>query len=185
MYSIAEVRPGMTIQIENIPYLVLHAQHSKQARGGGVAKTSLKNLLTGSTIPKTFQGNERIEKANVHFSKAQYLYKDESSAYFMDSNNFEQFSIPADQIKDQSAYLLEGTEIDIQNFDNKPIAIKLPPKVVLAVTETEPGVRGNTASGGSKPAILETGIRIQVPLFINQGDRIRINTETGQYAERA
>ena len=185
MYSIAELRPGMTIQIDNIPYLVLQAQHSKQARGNGVAKTSLKNLLTGSTIPKTFQGNERIESANVHFSKAQYLYKDDESAYFMDSNSFEQFSIPLEQIEDQIGYLLEGTEIDIQNFNNKPIAIKLPPKVVLTVTETEPGVRGNTASGGSKPAILETGIRIQVPLFIDQGERIRINTETCQYVERA
>ena len=184
MYSLAELKPGRTVQVEGVPYVILTAQHSKQARGSGVSKTTLRNLLTGATVPRTFQGNDRIEKANVNFSRAQYLYSDGDGCHFMDAQSYEQFSLPADQLGDQKDFLLEGGEVDIQNFDGKPIAVNLPPKINLKVKETEPGVKGDTASGGTKPALLETGLVVQVPLFVNAGDIIRVNTETKQYVER-
>lgn len=185
MYSLAELRPGMTIQIDGTPYVVLSSQHSKMGRAAGVAKTTIKNLITGSIIPKTFQGNDKIEPADVYYSKAQYLYSDKENCFFMDATTFEQFTIAKKMLGEKIPYLLEGTDVDIQNFQDRPISIKLPPKVNLAIKETEPGVRGNTAQGGSKPAILETGLKIQVPLFININDTVRINTETGEYVERA
>lgn len=184
MYSLAELKPGRTIQVDRIPYIVLTAQHSKQARGSGVAKTTIRNLLTGAVVPKTFQGNDRIEPAEVSYSRAQYLYFDDSGYHFMDSASYEQFALPHDQLSSQKDFLIEGSEVDIQNFNSKPIAVKLPPKTNLKVKEAEPGVKGDTASGGSKPAKLETGLTIQVPLFVNPGDTVRVNTETKTYVER-
>lgn len=185
MYSIGELRPGMAIQIDGVPYLVTRSQHSKQARGLGVAKTTVKNLLTGAVVPKTFQGNERLEPAEISYSRAQYLYADETGCHFMDGTTFEQFFLEKESVEEQLPYMIEGTDVDIQNFEDKPIAVKIAPKVELKVVSTTPGVRGNTAQGGSKPATMETGAVIQVPLFINEGDKIRVNTETGEYAERA
>ena len=185
MYSIASLKVGTAIKIDGEPYVVLTFHHSKQARGGGVAKTTIKNLVTGAIIPKTFQGNDKLEPAEVGFKKAQYLYSDGNEYHFMFGDNFEQFSFTKDDLGDVVNYLLDGTDVDIQVYEDKAINVQLPPKVNLKVVETEPGVRGDTASGGSKSAKLETGISIQVPLFINVGDVLRINTQTNEYVERA
>ncbi|MBU2523645.1 elongation factor P [Patescibacteria group bacterium] len=185
MYSIAALKVGTAIQIDGEPYVVLTFMHSKQARGGGVAKTTIKNLITGAVIPKTFQGSEKIEPAEVGFKKAQYLYNDDNEYHFMFGDTFEQFSFTKEELGDDIYYLLDGTDVSIQVYDDKPINVQVPPKVELKVVETEPGVRGDTASGGSKPAKLETGKTVQVPLFINIGDTLRINTQTGEYVERA
>lgn len=184
MYSIGQLRPGMAILVEDEPFLILAAQHSKQARGSGVCKTKIKNLISGSTINKTFQGSDKLEPADLAFSKAQFLYADGDGYNFMDSESFEQFSLDNETIGDQAHFLVDGMEVDIQKFEGKPIALRLPPKVELEVTQTDPGVKGDTASGGSKPATLESGYTLQVPFFINIGDKIRINTDSGEYVER-
>ena len=184
MYTLAELRPGMAILVDGTPFVVMKAQHSKQARGSAVAKTSLRNLLTGSIINQTFQGSDKIEPADINFSKAQYLYNDGSEYHFMDGATFEQFSFTDEDLGDQVYYLVDGMNVDIQNFDGRPIAVNLPPKVVLEVTETDPGVKGDTASGGSKPATTESGLVVNVPFFINIGDKIRVNTTTSEYVER-
>lgn len=185
MYSIGQLRPGMAITVDGDPYLILNAQHSKQARGSGVCKTKIKNLLSGSILNKTFQGNDKLEPADLSHSKAQFLYGDGENYNFMNSETFEQFSLDNETIGDQANFLVDGMDVDIQSFEDNPIAVILPPKVDLEVTQTDPGVKGDTASGGTKPATLETGFVIQVPLFIDIGDKIRINTESGEYVERA
>ncbi len=184
MYGINDLRTGVAINLDGQPYVVLTYHHSKQARGAGVMKTTLRNLLTGSTIQKTFQGNDKLEPAEVGFSKAQYLYKDGTDYHFMNGETYDQFTLPADTLGDQTNYLVEGTDVDIQNIDGRPVNVKLQPKVVLKVTQTDPGVKGDTAAGGSKPATLETGLVIQVPLFVDENDSVRVNTETGEYCER-
>ena len=185
MYSINDLKIGVAIQLEGEAYVVVSSQHSKMARGGGIMKTTLKNLVTGATIQRTFQGNEKIKPASVSYSRAQYLYNDGAKYYFMDNSTFEQFELDKEILGNQTDYLIEGAEVDIQNVNNNPTNVKLPPKINLKVVETEPGVRGDTASGGTKPAKLETGKVVQVPLFINKGDKVRVNTETGEYTERA
>jgi elongation factor P len=184
MYGITDLKVGTAINLDGQSFIITSSHHSKQARGSGVMKTSLKNLVTGATIQKTFQGSDKIEPANTGFSRAQYLYNDGDSYFFMDSTTYEQFQLPKDNLGDQTPYLIEGTDVDIQNIDDNPINVRLKPKMDLEVKHTDPGVRGDTASGGSKPATLETGLVVQVPLFVNIGDKLRINTETGEYCER-
>lgn len=184
MYSLAELRPGMAVLVNGTPHLVLKAQHSKQARGAGVAKTSMRNLLTGAVLPMTFQGSDKLEPADIRYSKAQFLYNDSGEYFFMDGDSYEQFSFTEDDLGDQKYFLVDGMNVDIQNFDGRPISIKLPPKVVLTVTQTDPGVKGDTASGGSKPATTETGLVVNVPFFMEIGDKIRVNTESQEYVER-
>lgn len=184
MLSLAQIKPGVTLKIDGTPYIVLQSVFSKQARGSGTNNTKLKNILTGATIQKTFQGNDQAEPAEITFSRAQYLYNDGSEYHFMDGTTFEQFTFTAEDLGPATGYLIEGNDVDIQNYEGKPISVRLKPKVELKVTETDPGVKGDTASGGKKPATLETGIVIQVPLFISVGDTLRVNTETGDYVER-
>ncbi|OIP82070.1 elongation factor P [Candidatus Peregrinibacteria bacterium CG22_combo_CG10-13_8_21_14_all_44_10] len=185
MLSIAQLKPGVTIKMDGHPYVVLQATFSKQARGGGTNNTKLKNLISGSIIQKTFQGSDQLEQAEVGYSRAQYLYSTGGEYHFMDSNTFEQFAFTEDDLGDAVNYLLDGTDVDIQRYEDKPIGVRLPPKVDLKVIQADPGVKGDTASGGRKPAKLETGLTVQVPLFISEGDKIRVNTETGEYVERA
>lgn len=185
MYSIAQLKIGTAIQVNGEPFIVTKSQFSKQARGSGVMKTTVKNLLSGKSLPMTFQGNDKIEPAEITYSKAQFLYAQGDEYFFMDGSTYEQFTFSPDDLGDQVGYLLEGSEIDIQNFNNKPINIQLPPKINLKVTEAQPSVKGDTAQGKvTKPITLETGITINAPIFINVGDTIRINTETGEYCER-
>jgi elongation factor P len=185
MLSITDLKVGTSITLDGQPYIVTAYQQSKQARGGSVVNTKLKNLITGKSLPKTFQGNDKIEAADIGFTRAQYLYNDGSDYHFMDGESYEQFSLSKEELGDTTQYLVDGTDVDIQNYDGKPIGVKLPVKMVLEVTETIPGVKGNTADGGSKPATLETGLVVNVPLFIKEGEKIRVNTDTGEYVERA
>ena len=184
MYSIGELRPGMAVIIDNDPYVILSAQHSKQARAGGVCRTKIKNLKSGAVIPKTFQGSDKLKPANVKHKKAQYLYSDPESFHFMTDDDFEQHELNHETVDEAKNYLVDGMKVDLLTFDSLPIAVKLPPKVDLDVTQTDPGVKGDTASGGSKPATLETGLVVSVPLFIKEGEKIRVNTESGLYVER-
>ncbi|MBT3865004.1 elongation factor P [Candidatus Peregrinibacteria bacterium] len=184
MYGITDLKIGTAVNIDGQAFIVTASQHSKQARGAGVMKTKMKNLITGAVVQKTFQGNDKLEPAEVRYSKAQYLYNDTANYFFMDQESFEQFELPVDNLGDQTNFLVEGETVDIQNVNGTPANVNLPPKVSLKVTQVDPGVKGDTASGGSKPATLETGLVIQVPLFINEGDNIRVNTESKEYCER-
>ena len=145
----------------------------------------LKNLKTGQVIPRTFQGAEKIQPADISMKKAQFLYSDDDGFHFMDAESFEQFSLSKEVVGSQGAFLTDGDEYDLQYFGDAPIAVQLPTKMVFEVTETPPGVKGDTATGGTKQAALSCGVTVQVPLFIATGERIRIHTETLEYVERA
>jgi elongation factor P len=142
-------------------------------------------MLSGNVMEQTFQGNDKAEEADVENKGANYLYKDETFAYFMDNADFEQFSLPLDQLGEQDKFLKEDTLVDVLYFQNQPMSIKLPIKMTFKVTSAPPGVRGNSAGNVMKTIELETGATLQAPMFINEGDTIRINTESGEYVERA
>ena len=184
MLSIGELRPGQYVLVDTEPFVILDAVHSKQARAGAVCRTKIRNLKTGVVVNKTFQGNDKLKRADIRYQKCQYLYSDPDGFNFMNLDSFEQFNLHSDLIGEQKNFLKEDLEVDAMLFENSPIGIKLPPKVVLEVVQTDPGVKGDTVSGGSKPATLETGFVVSVPLFIKEGEKIRINTENKTYVER-
>lgn len=184
MLSINDLKVGTKINFEGAPYVVISSQHSKLGRGGGIQRTKLRNLISGTILEKTFAGAEKLEEAELETKKAQYLYHDEAGYNFMDSATFEQFSLTKNQLGQVANFLKEGGEVDIIYFDNQPININLPIKMTFEVTYTEPGFKGNTASTVNKPATIETGAQVNVPLFIKDGDKIVIDTRTGQYVSR-
>lgn len=184
MLTINEIKAGTQIIVNNEPFAILNVQHSKMGRAGAVLRTKMKNLKTGNILNKTFQGAEKIEEAEIEERKGQYLYNDNSNFFFMDNENYEQFEIPREVIGEQANFLKEEIEIGIIYFNGNPINIKLPIKMNFKVVEAPPAVKGNTADGGTKQVTLENGIKINTPLFIKEGDEVRINTETGEYTER-
>lgn len=178
-------RIGTFIKINNEPHIVIESQHSKSARSKACVRTKLKNLITNSTIEKTFNASDKIESADMGRSKASFLYSDGSEAHFMESNSYEQLALPLDAIGEQINFLKEGEEVSVMLYEERPISIILPTKVELKIIETEPAARGDTAQGSvTKKAKLETGAVINVPIFVEQDEMIRVNTETGEYAER-
>lgn len=185
MLSLTEIKVGSLITINGEPYVVVKSEHHKVARGGATLKTKLKNLITGNMVERTYQGNDRAEEADVEKRKSNYLYKDESFAYFMDNESYEQFSLPMDQLGGKEKFMKDGIDVMVMYFDGKPMSVELPIKVELAVTSAPPGVRGNSAGNVMKTAELETGAMISVPMFVESGDVIRINTESEEYVERA
>lgn len=185
MLGISEIKTGKNIILNDAPFVVLYHEHSKTGRAGSVLRTRLKNLATGAVLEKTFQGAENITEADITKSKAQYIYKEGENYFFMDNESYEQFYLPKNVLENTTDYLKEGTEIVMLNFNGTAINIELPIKMSLEVIETPPGIRGNTVSTGGKVATLETGLKVSVPLFINQGDKIIVNTEKGEYVSRA
>lgn len=185
MLSINDLKLGTKIVFNNDPHEVVLAEHSKLGRGGGFVRAKLKNLRTGGVIDYTFKGNESITPADLEKKTVQFLYKDEQSYYFMDQSTFAQFSLTFDQVGESGTFIKEGTEVEILSFNDEPIAVNIPIKVTLSVTYTEPGLKGDTISSPSKPAELETGAKIFVPLFIKTGDKIIVDTRNGNYLERA
>lgn len=185
MLNLSEIKAGKNILWEDQPYLVLTHEHSKTGRAGAVLRTKLKNLLTGGVIEKTFQGSEKVDEADMSKSKAQYLYPQQDSYVFMDMTNYDQFTLSKDVIGDAYLYMLEGIEVSILNFNETPVNMELPIKVTLTVTEAPPGIKGDTAGTGGKVVTMETGLKISAPLFINEGDKLIINTEKGEYVSRA
>jgi elongation factor P len=185
MLNLSDIKTGKTMTLNNEPYLVIFHQHSKTGRAGAVLRTKLRNLKTGAVMEKTFQGSDKIEEAEITKSKAQYLYKEGENYFFMDNTTYEQFSLLKSVLGYFTNYLLEGTEVTVLVYGTTPINIELPVKMDFRVTEAPPAIRGNTADGGTKQVTLETGIKVNTPLFIKQGDIIRINTDTGEYSERA
>lgn len=184
MLNLNEVKVGTKIELMGEPFLVTYREHSKIGRGGAVLRTKLKNLKTGNVISHTFQGSETVKETELVQNKAQYLYNEGSVYHFMDEANYEQFPISKEQLGDAVNFLKEGTTVNVLIFKGNPINIDLPIKVELKVVEAPPGQKGNTADGGSKQVKLETGYSLSVPLFIQEGDVLRINTEEGKYVER-
>lgn len=184
MLTIGQIKRGQAIVHQSEPYIVTDAAHSKKGRAGAVLRTKLKNLRTNNVLEVTWQGNDKVEEADLDYQTCQFLYQDELGAYFMDQN-FEQFNLDKSLIEASLPYLKEGQNIDIAFWEHKPITIKLPPKVDLRVTEAAPAVRGDTATSANKTVKLETGLEVLTPMFVKEGDMVRINTETGQYVERA
>ena len=184
MYSVADLRAGQAIEIEGKPFLVLSAKFSRKSQGRANCRTKIKNLKTGAVIQKTFSGSEQVPEADVGFKHVQFLYENNNIYTFMDLTSYDQFELAAELVGDAKQYLKDGMELDVLTFDEQPIAVKLPVTVDLEVKETTPGLRGDTAQGGTKPATLETGFKVQVPLFVNEGDKVKVNTERGEYVER-
>lgn len=185
MLNINDVKTGKNIVHEKAPYSVLFHEQSKTGRGGSVLRTKLKNLITGAVLDKTFQGAEQLEEADIRKSKAQFLYKEGAEYAFMDNESYEQFILSKEVLGSATDYLVEGTEIIILNFNDSPINIEIPAKVTLKVVEAPPGTKGNSVSTGGKVVVLETGLHVSTPLFVNEGDSIFVNTEKGTYSGRA
>ena len=183
-YSTAQFRKGLKIEISGEPFLIVDFQHVKPGKGGAFVRTKIKSLISGNVLDKTFRSGEKVDVPNLEEKKMSYLYRDESGFYFMDIQTYDQMMLSEDQIGDAIGYLKENIELDLLFHNGVPIGIDLPMFLELVVSETDPGLNGNTASGGSKPAKLETGITVQVPLFINEGDVVKVDTRTGEYMER-
>jgi len=179
-----DLRRGMMIKFEKELYTVLSFQHVKPGKGGAFVRAKLRNIKKNIIIDRTFRSAEKIEDIYIEKRKMQYLYSDGKASVFMDMKSFEQFHIPDDLIEEERGFIKEGEEVDVNIYENEIISIELPTFVDLRVTKTEPGVKGDTATTAFKPAVLETGAKIQVPLFINENDIVKIDTRTGTYTER-
>ncbi|MFC7394246.1 elongation factor P [Scopulibacillus cellulosilyticus] len=185
MISVNDFRTGLTIEVDGGIWSVIEFQHVKPGKGAAFVRSKLRNLRTGAIQEKTFRAGEKVSKAHIENRKMQYLYANGSAHAFMDLESYEQIELNSDQIKDELQFLKENMEVNIQTYEGETIGIELPNTVELEVTETEPGIKGDTASGGSKPATLETGYVVNVPFFINVGDKLVIDTRSGDYVSRA
>jgi len=182
--SLTDIKIGRIVKINNAPCLVVWSQFNRKQQRKPVMRSKLKNLITGGTIEKNFLSGESFEFAEIENKRCQYLYKDAENGYFMDNQTYDQFTLPYDQIEGALHYIKDDTEVYVTFYENKPISIQPPIKVELTVIETTPGVRGDTATGGTKIAKMETGANVDVPLFIQEGEKVVINTETGEYVGR-
>ncbi len=178
------LRKGLTIDLDNQLMRVLDYQHVKQGRGSAFVRLSLRNLRTGSTTERTFQAGTKFNVARLERQTIQFLYREGDDYYFMDTETYEQFSLPKEVLGDTVNYLKENDTIDLLTYQGKPIDVEAPVTATLRIERTDPGLRGDTATGGTKPATLETGLTVNVPLFLNEGDQIKVDTRTGQYLER-
>ena len=185
MISVNDFRTGLTIVVDGQLYRVLDFQHVKPGKGAAFVRSKLRNLRNGSVNEKTFRAGEKVEKAMIENRKMQYLYAQGDEHVFMDLESYEQIELASVQIEEELKYLLENMEVHIQSYQGEMLGIELPNTVVLTVAETEPGIKGDTASGGSKPAKMETGLMVNVPFFVNEGDKLIINTTDGSYVSRA
>lgn len=185
MYDTSEIRKGLKIEIDGEVYAIVNFLHVKPGKGGAFIRTKLKSLSRGSVIEKTFRSGEKLGKPDLQEKKMQFLYGSGEQYYFMDSENFEQTFLTQEQLGSGIDFLKEDTTINVLFHNNNPIAVEFPTFVELTISSTEPGERGDTVSGGTKSATLETGSIVQVPLFLNKGDAVKIDTRTGEYVERA
>ncbi len=185
MLSITNLKTGIIIDIDGIPFEIIKSQHAQLGRGGAILRATLKNLITGANIEKTFKGDTKIARANISKSKAQFLYKEGANYVFMDSSTFEQYHLNQQIIGNGANFLIEGSTADVQYFNQQPINIELPIKMKFKVTQADPAVRGDSVSTPTKNAVIETGLKLKVPLFIKVDDIILIDTRSGTYIERA
>jgi elongation factor P len=180
----SDFKNGLRIEISGDPYTILFFQHVKPGKGGAFVRTKIKNLRNGKIVEKTFRAGEKIRAADVEDRTMQYLYHDGESYVFMDSESYDQLPFSVEQLGDSVKYLQENLEVDVLFWQSKPINIELPAFIVAAVAQCDPGMKGDTAQGATKPATLETGAVVQVPLFIKEGEKLRVDTRSGEYVER-
>jgi elongation factor P len=185
MISSNDFRPGVVVTLDGELYAIVASQHVKRGRGSAYVRARVRNLKTGAITERTFNAGERVPHAFLERRDMQYLYHQDKEYVMMDQQTFEQVGLNADLLGDATQFLKDNTVVTVVYYEDRPIAVELPNAVELAVVETAPGIRGDTASGGSKPARLETGATVQVPLFVQEGDIIRVDTRTGEYLERA
>ncbi len=184
MYQPTDLKKGAVIQIDGQPYRVVEYAQKVMGRGGSIVNVKVKNLVTGAVLPKTYKGQDKIERAEVTNQTAQYLYCDGTDLFFMNPTTFEQFQLPVEEAEDVPKYILEGAEVQLQFFDGRVINVELPTTVSLTVTYAESVVKGDTTSSVQKDAKLETGITVKVPAFIKTDDNLKIDTRDGSYVER-
>ena len=186
MISTNQFRNGNHIDVDGTVYKILEFQHVKPGKGGAFVRTKLRRASDGAVIDRTFRAGEKFRPVRTEMRRMQFLYQDGEDAHFMDAESYEQLTIPVNALRDALRWVKESDEVEVLYVDDQPADVQLPSAIDLAVAETEPGVRGDTASGGgTKPAVLETGTRISVPLFIDVGDRVRVDTRSGEYVSRA
>jgi elongation factor P len=185
MLQMTDLKTGVTITLEGAPYEVVKYQHSKMGRGGAVMRTTLKNLFTGNNIERTFRDSDKFAPADLSRQKAQFLYREGTGFVFMDSATFEQFTIPGTTLGFSTNFITEGMGVELVMYNDQPISVNLPAKMPFKITESEPAVKGDTANNPMKNAVIETGLSVRVPMFINTGDMILVDTRDGAYIERA
>lgn len=185
MISVNDFRTGLTIEVDGGIWRVLEFQHVKPGKGAAFVRSKLRNLRTGAIAEKTFRAGEKVNRAQIDNKAMQYLYASGDQHVFMDQETYEQIELSSAQIEHELNFMLENMEVHIIMYNGETLGIDLPNTVQLKVVSTEPGIKGDTASGGSKPATLETGLVVQVPFFINEGDTLVINTSDGSYVSRA
>lgn len=185
MISVNDFKNGLTVQIGGDLWRVVEFQHVKPGKGGAFVRSTLRNLRNGAVQDKTFRSTEKVEQIQVSTRPMQYLFNDGDTYTFMDTETFEQVAIPKAAVESEIKYLKENMVVNISSYNNETLGVELPNTVELKVAETEPTIKGNTASGGSKPATMETGVVVQVPFFIKEGDVLTINTGDGSYISRA
>ncbi len=184
MVSTSEFRNGLVVKIEGDLYTMVEFQHVKPGKGGAFVRTRLKNIKTGRVLDRTFRSGDKLEDVRLDRRTVQYLYKNDSEYVFMDTTSYEQLAVPDTIMGDGAQYIKEGLEVDVLFIGDEPVTVELPTFVNLKIVKTDPGLKGDTASGGSKPASLESGAVVQVPLFLQEGEQIRVDTRTGIYVER-
>ena len=184
MVTAGEFRKGMTVEIDGQVWMIVDFQHVKPGKGAAFVRTKIKKVMTGSVLERTFNPTEKYPKAMVERKEMQYLYSDGELYYFMDTETFDQLPLNHDKVEEAIQYITENMNVTIKFFKGEPFSVEAPNFVELTVAETEPGFKGDTATAGNKPAILETGAKVMVPLFISEGEKIRVDTRTGEYMER-
>jgi elongation factor P len=186
LLSTNQFRNGTHIEVDGAVFRIVEFQHVKPGKGGAFVRTKLKRVSDGAVLDKTFRAGEKFRPIRTETRKMQFLYADGADAHFMDLETYDQLAVPEDQVRESLRWILPSQEIEVLYVDEKPADVQVPSAVELAVAETQPGVKGDTASGGGdKPATLESGVVVRVPLFVNAGDRVRVDTRSGEYVARA
>ena len=185
MISTGEIKRGITVEIDGQLYQIIEFQHIKMGRGSAQVRMKLRNVRKGDTIEKTVQAGERFQRARLDHREVQYMYTDGTLYYFMDTKTYDQFPLDSEHLGDAVSYLVDGMAVTLSEYQGEPIGVELPASVIMKVVSTDVGLKGDTATGATKPATMESGLRVNVPLFVNTGDRIKVDTRSGEYLERA
>ncbi|TMB60022.1 MAG: elongation factor P [Chloroflexi bacterium] len=185
MISTGEIKRGITVEIDGQLYQIMEFQHIKMGRGSAQVRMKLRNVRKGDTIEKTVQAGERFQRARLDHRTVQFMYTDGTLYHFMDTKTYEQFALDDRVLGDATNYLVTNMEVTLDEYQGDPIGVEMPASVVMTVADTSVGLKGDTATGATKPATMESGLKVNVPLFVNRGDKIKVDTRTGDYLERA